>query len=198
MVGLSWRVGFDRVKKFPGRPPRLPVALPLLLSLPAFSVFLSLADLFLQLCMSLGVFRERVSREKRERNREGGLPVTLVTAEADSEGAISDLPFAYSRRLDVALPLLGDHLSARVFICGACFSSTSGIRAAIRLIGADINQQSFGSEEDLPIEFIIIASVRLAVVPLLFQFFYFGLPPVLCSLCVSLFCLIKTKPNQTN
>ncbi|KAI5668501.1 hypothetical protein M9H77_18354 [Catharanthus roseus] len=39
--------------------------------------------------MSLGVLRERVSRDKRERNREGGLPVTLVTAEADSEGAIS-------------------------------------------------------------------------------------------------------------
>ncbi|KAI5674225.1 hypothetical protein M9H77_14589 [Catharanthus roseus] len=42
-----------------------------------------------------------------------GLPVTLVTAEADSEGAISDIPAAYSRRLDVALLLLSDRSSAR-------------------------------------------------------------------------------------
>ncbi|KAI5677767.1 hypothetical protein M9H77_08717 [Catharanthus roseus] len=54
-----------------------------------------------------------VSQEKRERSREGGLPVTLVTAKAISESAISDLPFAYRRYLDAALQLLGDRLSAR-------------------------------------------------------------------------------------
>ncbi|KAI5671210.1 hypothetical protein M9H77_11574 [Catharanthus roseus] len=48
--------------------------------------------------------------KKRERNRERGLPVTSVTAEAISEGIIPDHPLAYLRRLNVALPLLGDHL----------------------------------------------------------------------------------------
>ncbi|KAI5671158.1 hypothetical protein M9H77_11522 [Catharanthus roseus] len=46
--------------------------------------------------------------KKRERNRERGLPVTSVTAEAISEGIIPDHPLAYLRRLDAALPLLGD------------------------------------------------------------------------------------------
>ncbi|KAI5652657.1 hypothetical protein M9H77_29844 [Catharanthus roseus] len=55
--------------------------------------------------------RDRVRRVPKDHPR--GLPVTLVTAEADSEGAISDLPVTYSRRLDTALPLLGDCLSAR-------------------------------------------------------------------------------------
>ncbi|KAI5671149.1 hypothetical protein M9H77_11513 [Catharanthus roseus] len=45
--------------------------------------------------------------KKRERNRERGLPVTSVTAEAISEGIIPDHPLAYLRRLDAALPLLG-------------------------------------------------------------------------------------------
>ncbi|KAI5648006.1 hypothetical protein M9H77_34011 [Catharanthus roseus] len=45
-------------------------------------------------------------------NREGGLPVSLVIAEAISEGAISNLPFAYSWRLDAALSLLNDRSSA--------------------------------------------------------------------------------------
>ncbi|KAI5682579.1 hypothetical protein M9H77_03807 [Catharanthus roseus] len=43
--------------------------------------------------------------------QERGLPVTLVTTEADFEGAISDLPIAYSWRLDVALPLLDNRSS---------------------------------------------------------------------------------------
>ncbi|KAI5677453.1 hypothetical protein M9H77_08403 [Catharanthus roseus] len=52
----------------------------------------------------------RVSREekKRERNRERGLLVTSVTAEAISKGIIPYHSLAYLRRLDVALPLLGD------------------------------------------------------------------------------------------
>ncbi|KAI5669652.1 hypothetical protein M9H77_19505 [Catharanthus roseus] len=44
----------------------------------------------------------------RKRNRERGLLVTSVTAEAISEGIIPDHPLAYLRRLDAALPLLGD------------------------------------------------------------------------------------------
>ncbi|KAI5680738.1 hypothetical protein M9H77_01965 [Catharanthus roseus] len=54
----------------------------------------------------------RVSREekKRERNRERGLLVTSVTAEAISEGIIPDHPLAYLWSLDEALPLLGDRL----------------------------------------------------------------------------------------
>ncbi|KAI5648052.1 hypothetical protein M9H77_34057 [Catharanthus roseus] len=46
----------------------------------------------------------------RERNRERGLPVTSVMAEAISEGIIPDHPLAYLRRLDAVLSLLGDHL----------------------------------------------------------------------------------------
>ncbi|KAI5648013.1 hypothetical protein M9H77_34018 [Catharanthus roseus] len=55
---------------------------------------------------------QRVSREekKRERNRERGLPVISVTAEAFSEGITPDHPLAYLQRLDAALSLLGDRL----------------------------------------------------------------------------------------
>ncbi|KAI5654509.1 hypothetical protein M9H77_31696 [Catharanthus roseus] len=57
--------------------------------------------------------RDRVCRVPKDHPREGGLPVTLVMAEAISEGAISDLSFAYSRRIDTSLPLLGDRSSVR-------------------------------------------------------------------------------------
>ncbi|KAI5649006.1 hypothetical protein M9H77_35011 [Catharanthus roseus] len=55
---------------------------------------------------------DRVSREekKRERNKERGLLVISVTAEAFSEGIIPDHSLAYLRRLNAALPLLGDCL----------------------------------------------------------------------------------------
>ncbi|KAI5666942.1 hypothetical protein M9H77_16795 [Catharanthus roseus] len=55
---------------------------------------------------------DRVSREekKRERNRERGLPMISVTAETFSEGITPNHPLAYLRRLDAALPLLGDRL----------------------------------------------------------------------------------------
>ncbi|KAI5677504.1 hypothetical protein M9H77_08454 [Catharanthus roseus] len=55
--------------------------------------------------------RDRVRKVPKDHPR--GLPETLVTAEADSEGAISDLSVAYSWRLDTALPLLNDRSSAR-------------------------------------------------------------------------------------
>ncbi|KAI5661666.1 hypothetical protein M9H77_20989 [Catharanthus roseus] len=63
--------------------------------------------------------RVRVHRVPKDHPRYGysyirrGLPVTLVAPEADSEGAISNLPVAYSRHLDVVLPLLGDRSSAQ-------------------------------------------------------------------------------------
>ncbi|KAI5666154.1 hypothetical protein M9H77_16007 [Catharanthus roseus] len=50
--------------------------------------------------------RDRVRRVPED--HPWGLPVTLVTIEADSEGAIFDLPVAYSRLLDAVLLLLGD------------------------------------------------------------------------------------------
>ncbi|KAI5677505.1 hypothetical protein M9H77_08455 [Catharanthus roseus] len=82
--------------------------------------------------------RERVSREK-EREIEKGLPVTLVTAETDSEGAISDLLVAYSRRLDVVVSLLSDCSSSRFLlqvVSKPWFGSSTPATG----------QQSFGSE----------------------------------------------------
>ncbi|KAI5654850.1 hypothetical protein M9H77_32037 [Catharanthus roseus] len=55
--------------------------------------------------------RDRFRRVPKDHPR--GLPLTLVTAEADSEGAISDLPVAYSRHLDAVLPLLDDRSFAQ-------------------------------------------------------------------------------------
>ncbi|KAI5662331.1 hypothetical protein M9H77_21654 [Catharanthus roseus] len=61
---------------------------------------------------NVNMVKERVSREKkkRERNRERGLPVTSITAEAISEGRKPNHSLAYLQRLDEALPLLGDRL----------------------------------------------------------------------------------------
>ncbi|KAI5671815.1 hypothetical protein M9H77_12179 [Catharanthus roseus] len=69
---------------------------------------------FIQKTVSLALRLSRVSREKREIGKEV-VPVTLVTAEAISEGVTFDQPLAYPRRLDAALPLLGDRSIARFY-----------------------------------------------------------------------------------
>ncbi|KAI5659616.1 hypothetical protein M9H77_28409 [Catharanthus roseus] len=54
--------------------------------------------------------RDRVHSVPKDHPR--GLPVTIVTTGADSEGAIHDLPVAYSR-VAFTLPLFGDCSSTR-------------------------------------------------------------------------------------